>query len=329
MVKSPYTDISQKVRMTYRQFELLNILHLTDFDGAEVFASPSKRSIYLEFDHFVQFLATNLNEEHILLDSSLTDEVLVSKNVNAMQNLISVVRDGTHDKAHAVDSIISDLFKFIKQEIKVKNKVLTPQEVHSSLSDKSLNHFKLKLKRHRKAIAEMWTLFLVHTALMNIKSVIACGEYYQNNMANKVNVVPILFIPRLGLLQSIFSVETLSIDKIQTKIIENNAEEYSIPTVVGTLNKNALDDIYDIKVENLKSFDEFAIGEIFSLTEERYRSAWDSVISSSLTVVDHIQECEDYMFYFDSVLDLISRLASLTEHFNEKERLFLVDVPML
>lgn len=329
MTKSPYTDTSQKVRMTYRQFELLNILHLTDFDGAEVFASPSKRTVYLEFDHFVQFLATNLNEEHIILDDSLTDELLVNKNVSAMQNLISVVRAKTHDRAHAVDSIVSDLFKFIKQGVTVKNKVLTPQEVYSSLNQSNRNHFKIKLNRHKDALAELWALFLVHTALMNIKSVIACGEYYQTNMLNKVNVVPMLFIPRIGLLQSIFEVEKFNVDKIQTKIIENSVGEYGMPSIVGTLDENAVEDIYDIRVEGLKSFDEFAIGEIFSLTEERYRVAWDSIISSSLTVVDHIQECEDYMFYFDSVLDLISRLASLTEHFNEKERLFLVDLPML
>lgn len=329
MSKSPYSDQSQKVRMTYRQFEVFNILPLVDFDGADVFASPSKRTVYLEFDHFVQFLVTNLNEEHLLLDYSLTEMQPARFTVNHEQNLISVVREGTHDKAIIVESIISTLFDTIKKQIAKGSKKLTPSAVYNNLSKTTKTHFDVNFIRHRTSITELWSQFLVHTAIMNIKSVIACGEYYNTKMRNRVNVVPMLFVPRLGILQSLFSDASQTIDSIQEKIIANSSHEYSIPTITGTLDASAVEDIYTLKVSSEFEYDEFLIASVFGLTEERYNTAWDNIISSSSYVESHIEECENYMFHFNSVLDFISRLATLTEHFNKKERLFLVDVPML
>lgn len=329
MSKSPYSDLSQKVRMTYRQFEVFNILPLVDFDGADVFASPSKKTVYLEFDHFVQFLATNLNEEHLLLDYSLTEILPARFTVEREQNLISVVREGTHDKAIIVENIISTLFDTIKKHVAKGSKKLSPSDVYKSLNQTQKTHFDVNFKRHRVSIAELWSQFLVHTAIMNIKSVIACGEYYNTKMRNRVNVVPMLFIPRLGIMQSLFSDTTQTIDSIQEKVITNTPNEYSIPTITGTLDKSAIDDIYNLKVSSDLEYDEFLIASVFSLTEERYNTAWDNIISSSSYVESHIEECENYMFHFNNVLDFISRLATLTEHFNKKERLFLVDVPML
>lgn len=269
------------------------------------FLATEKREVVIEFKAFSNFVLSNLENENtgIIFGDRIWQS---ARDASKLFNLLQVtLRDLVVTKRlKSLDDCRKALDEYFFEE------VLDTLEINSV----------------RRGLKNLWSYFLINTALLNIKSVILSGEASKKDF----KTIPIKFIPKLGSELELISFEaTITFDILVNRIFKQPFTTSAGKNVLfGSVHNG---DIPDIEINRTQYPNLSPKAYPFEESGKRGYSVqrFDNAVTNALKCLStevEISFYEKYMQEMEQLVDALANLSTVLDHENaDLGKLILVD----
>lgn len=337
---SIYSSVPRVLKVNPTQFEI--IFPFVDIyeRNLPTFMAFEKTHVVVEFGVFVKFVVDNIREGHtpkkqssgkfvITMDSNIEtkENSLTDDRKNKLFDGILFAYEDIHNHAMVMEDFLDSIRDNISEIESKLGHVPSRNEVYGNLSPKIKKELMRLNSVNRRIFSELWSAFIINVALLNVKSMVLCGEHNKNNLSKSNKpVIPLRFIPKLGSELSVLSKEEyLTLTEVQNRIILNDFKnDYDGKILISSLKKSEEEDFLDYKLDG-EPVDVFRIAESFGYSYDRYFEASQVITDSASGSVTALEDCENYLDNFSDYIEVLGDLYSNLNYYNSSSKTIILD----